>query len=179
MLGSPHRVYGNCSLRESFLQQLCKSYQVTIQGSYCNWLGTLYFVWIYLSWHHTEDTNYYSNYWNSTNYYTKYWNTYSNSTNFSNGVTFVFMLFAYRAWENFGGANHEPFAKIFLANIHRYTENVLGICTDFSLFTKFFLTNSFYLYSSPKFSCVQYIMNLATSNFPLVWRPKCWWHVTS
>ena len=40
-------------------------------------------------------------------------------------------------------ANRELFAKIFLTNIHRYTENVFGICTDCSLFTKFFLTNSF------------------------------------
>ena len=37
----------------------------------------------------------------------------------------------YRKWENFGEgkigeymANHELFAKFFLANIHRYTENV-------------------------------------------------------
>ena len=30
-------------------------------------------------------------------------------------------------------ANRELFAKIFLANIHRYTENVSGICTDCSL----------------------------------------------
>ena len=25
-------------------------------------------------------------------------------------------------------ANHDPFAKIFLANIHRYTESIYGIC---------------------------------------------------
>ena len=50
-------------------------------------------------------------------------------------------------------ANHELFAKIFLANIHRCTENVYGIiiCFDFSLFTKLFLTNSFYLHGLPKF----------------------------
>ena len=40
--------------------------------------------------------------------------------------------------------------EIFLANIHRYTENVFGIYTDCSLFAKFFLTNSFYLYGLPK-----------------------------
>ena len=40
-------------------------------------------------------------------------------------------------------ANRELFAKIFLANVHRYNENVFGICTDFSLFAKFFLANSF------------------------------------
>ena len=33
--------------------------------------------------------------------------------------------------------NRELFTKIFLANIHRYTENVFSICTDCSLFTKF------------------------------------------
>ena len=42
--------------------------------------------------------------------------------------------------------NHELFAKIFLPNIHRYTENVFGICTDCNLFAKFFLSNSSYLY---------------------------------
>ena len=43
-------------------------------------------------------------------------------------------------------ANREPFTKILLANIHRYTENVYAIYTDCSLFTKFFLINSFYLH---------------------------------
>ena len=38
--------------------------------------------------------------------------------------------------------NHKLFAKIFLANIHRYTENVFG----------FFLANSFHLCGLPKFS---------------------------
>ena len=52
--------------------------------------------------------------------------------------------------------NREPFAKIFLTNIHRYAENVYGICTDCRLFAKFFLTNSFYLYGSPKFSPAKY-----------------------
>ena len=36
-------------------------------------------------------------------------------------------------------ANRELFTKIFLNNIHRYTKNVFGICTDCSLFTKFSL----------------------------------------
>ena len=40
-------------------------------------------------------------------------------------------------------AIRESFAKIFLANIHRYTENIYGICTDCCLFTKFFLTKYF------------------------------------
>ena len=47
--------------------------------------------------------------------------------------------------------NHELFAKIFLANIHRYTKNVFGICTDCNLFAKFFLANSSYLYGLPNF----------------------------
>ena len=34
--------------------------------------------------------------------------------------------------------NHELFAKIFFANIHRYTENVFGIYTDCSLLAKIF-----------------------------------------
>ena len=58
----------------------------------------------------------------------------------------------YCMWENFGReklanlVNRElAFAKNFLANIHRYTEYVFGICTDFSLYAKFFLANSFYV----------------------------------
>ena len=54
----------------------------------------------------------------------------------------------YRTCENFGRGklgNREPFAKIFLANIHRYMKNVYGICTDCCLFTKFFLANSYLL----------------------------------
>ena len=47
--------------------------------------------------------------------------------------------------------NCDLFAKIFLTNIHRCTENVFGICTDCSLFPKFFLANNFYLYGLPKF----------------------------
>ena len=50
------------------------------------------------------------------------------------------------------------FAKNFPCNnIHRYTKNVFGICTDCNLFTKCFLTNTSYLYGSPKFSPVQYL----------------------
>ena len=37
--------------------------------------------------------------------------------------------------------NHELFTKIFLINIHRYTKNVFGICTDCSLLAKFFFAN--------------------------------------
>ena len=44
--------------------------------------------------------------------------------------------------------NRELFAKIYLADIHRYTKIIFGICTDCSLF----ITNSFYLYGLPKFS---------------------------
>ena len=41
----------------------------------------------------------------------------------------------------------------FPSQIH---QNVFSICTDCSLFAKFFLSNSFYLYDSPKFSYVRY-----------------------
>ena len=75
--------------------------------------------------------------------------------------TMYVCIIQYRTRENFGRGKIDEFgesqatvfAKIFLANIHRYTENVFGISTDFtcSLFAKFFLANSFYLYGSPKF----------------------------
>ena len=47
------------------------------------------------------------------------------------------------------------FAKIFIAIIHRYTENVFSICTNCNLFANFFLANTSYLYGLPKFSHVQ------------------------
>ena len=52
-------------------------------------------------------------------------------------------------------ANRELFAKIFLTNIHIYTENVFGTLSSFA---KFFLANSLYnyLYGLPKFFCVWY-----------------------
>ena len=53
-------------------------------------------------------------------------------------------------------ANRELFTKIFLTNIHKYTENVFGICTVCSLFANFFLVNSFYLCGSSKFSPTKY-----------------------
>ena len=58
-------------------------------------------------------------------------------------------------------ANCELFANIFLANIHRYTENVFDICTDCSLFTTFSYTctvcQNFLL---PNISHVQYFLKL-------------------
>ena len=61
-------------------------------------------------------------------------------------------------------ANHELFAKFFLTYIHRYSENVFGICTALAYLPNFSLhTNSFYLYGLPKispskiFPCVQYL----------------------
>ena len=44
-------------------------------------------------------------------------------------------------------AKSELFAKIFLTNIHSYTKNVFGICTDCSL--RIFEANDFYLYDFP------------------------------
>ena len=70
-------------------------------------------------------------------------------------ITYSFATYCTR--ENFGrgklanSVNCELFAKIFLTHIHRYTENVFGICTDCSLFAKIFLANSFYLYGLPNF----------------------------
>ena len=58
--------------------------------------------------------------------------------------------------------NRELFANILFTTIHRYTENVFGICTDCSLFAKFFLADNFYLYGSPNISCV-----LQQNNHPL------------
>ena len=74
----------------------------------------------------------------------------------------------YRTRDNFSWERIVSFfAKIFLANIHTH-QNLFGICTDFSLFVKFFLINSFYLYGSPKFpppniSHVRYIAIFITS----------------
>ena len=54
-------------------------------------------------------------------------------------------------------ANRELFAKIFLGNIHTYTENIFGICTDCSLFA--------YL---PTFPCQQLLpVAMVCQNFPL------------
>ena len=64
--------------------------------------------------------------------------------------------------------NCELFAKIFLANIHRYTENVFGMCTDCSLFAKFSLANTFYLYDLPEFYPVKI--------FPCTVSPLYSWH---
>ena len=66
-------------------------------------------------------------------------------------------------------ANCEPSAKIFLANIHRYMENVYGICTDHCLSAKFFFANSFYLHGSPKFSPAKY--------FPCMVLYLFWFHL--
>ena len=81
----------------------------------------------------------------------------------------------YHTLENFGREklvnleNGEPFAKVFLTNIHRYTENVYGISTDCCLFAKFFLANSFYLHGLPTkyFPCM--VVNLESQ----VPRPVC------
>ena len=56
---------------------------------------------------------------------------------------------------NFWWGKIGELSAIRLTNVHRYAENVFGTCTDCSSFTKCFLTNSFYLYGSPKFSLAQ------------------------
>ena len=84
----------------------------------------------------------------------------------------VHQYIAYCKWEIFGRgklenlASHELFAKIFLSNIDRYTENVFGICTDRILFAKFFLTNSFCLYGLPKFAPAKYFPCMAITLLP-------------
>ena len=52
--------------------------------------------------------------------------------------------------------NREVFVKIFLTNIHRYTENVFGICTDCSLFTNFFSPIAFTCMVHQNFSPAKY-----------------------
>ena len=49
-------------------------------------------------------------------------------------------------------ANCKLFAEIFLGNIHRYNESVLGMCNDFSLFAKIFLAK---LYGLPNISPIK------------------------
>ena len=57
------------------------------------------------------------------------------------------------------------FSRQTMSYFPKFTDtpiNVFGICTDWGLFTKFFLTNTFYLYGLPKFSppnisCVRYM----------------------
>ena len=73
----------------------------------------------------------------------------------------IFMKIVYHTLENFGGGklanlvNHELFAKNFLTNIHRCTNNVFGIC---SLFPFLAITFTFMVcqkFPPPKFSCVR------------------------
>ena len=65
-------------------------------------------------------------------------------------------------------ANRQLFAENFLTIIYRYIKTVFGICTDCSLFTKFFLTNSFYLYGSPKFYPAKYFPCLGAKYYIVV-----------
>ena len=68
--------------------------------------------------------------------------------------------------------NCQPFAKIFLTNVHRYIKNVFGICTDYSLFAKSFLTNSF--------TCVrQNLLPPKYFSYPVVWILKSVYYLRS
>ena len=82
----------------------------------------------------------------------------------------------YHTRESFVGVKIGLFTKIFLTNIYRYSETVIGICTDcsYSLFAKIFLTNSFLLpvwfakiFPAKIFSCMVRgtYFNVATLNF--------------
>ena len=59
--------------------------------------------------------------------------------------------------ENFGRGKSWRIWRImscspkFSLPLFRYTKNVFGICTHCNLFANFFLTNTSYLYDSPKF----------------------------
>ena len=67
-------------------------------------------------------------------------------------TTIQITTYNYRTWEISGWQIWQIMncSPNFLANIHRYTENVFGICIICSLFNKFFL------YCSPKFSPTKY-----------------------
>ena len=58
------------------------------------------------------------------------------ATQLSYGVSYMENIWWGKISQRTNLANLELFTKIFLTNcnIHRYTENVLGICTDYSLF---------------------------------------------
>ena len=61
-------------------------------------------------------------------------------------IMYFIILYTGKFWQrkNLANlANCKLFTKIVLTNIQIYTETVFGICTDFSLFTEFFPTNSF------------------------------------
>ena len=64
-------------------------------------------------------------------------------------------MYNYCIWETFSRKNWqiESNSPKFCLQIftNSYSKNVFGICTDRSLFVKFFPANSFYLYGSPKF----------------------------
>ena len=65
------------------------------------------------------------------------------------------------SWENFDKGKIGKFGEScqnFLANIHRYTKHVFGIpvCTDFSLFTKFFLAIAFTCIVHQKFTLTKF-----------------------
>ena len=57
----------------------------------------------------------------------------------------VAILYTGKFWQGKIGKFDESYLpKIFFANIHRYTENIFGICTDCSLFAaKIFLCIAF------------------------------------
>ena len=77
----------------------------------------------------------------------------------------------YRTQENFGGGKYwwirwiMSYSPKFSLPTFGYTENVFGICTDCSLFAKFFLANSFYLNGWPKFSRVPTVLVLVLKYF--------------
>ena len=72
-------------------------------------------------------------------------------------------IITYHTWDNFCWGKIGKFDESWV--IHQKFSSPIstdtpkmyfGICTDCSLFTKLFLTNSFYLYGLPKFSPTKY-----------------------
>ena len=66
-------------------------------------------------------------------------------------ITIHRKILVWKNWQIWQIVSYTP--KIFLPV---FTNTPFGICTDCSLLAKVFLTNSFYLYGSPKFSFAKY-----------------------
>ena len=87
-------------------------------------------------------------------------------------------LDCYHTWKKLDEGKIGKFGKswaIWKKFPHQYSQihqNVFGVCTDFSLFAKFFLANSFYLYGLPKispakvFACTVYLLSLPSLLYP-------------
>ena len=87
--------------------------------------------------------------------------------------------YRYCTWEIFGRGKWRIWQIVsYLSKFSSpiFTETLNGIYTDCSLFTKFFLTNSFYLYGLPKFSPTKYFPCTVVPNLLEVDHVSCVWH---